>query len=259
MSFTITKDDGATDWVGVVKAVFEGLGQWGWPVVAIVFLVLFRPQIGRLLDRLRRAAVGDAGVDFSDEVVRASALAGAAEEAIPHEETPVQGQSSEPEPSESDEREPEGDGERPSQRGEIGRAVDAAAPPKAIGTATTIQPLQDFAALVRWSPSLAVMSRYRVIEEALTELESALRINQVIHPSLIYGSSYAAVLSPSVVLLVDQLKKLGDAAKAGSAVTDEDAMAFFFSSKTAERAIRNAIRSLGIEDDNWPPTRSGMG
>lgn len=204
MSFTITRDDGATDWVAIVKAVFEGLSQWAWPIVVIVFLMLFRAHIGRLLDRVRRAAVGDAGLDFAEGVARASILAevsqatvtgpvlAAAEKALAEERTSA-----------------------PADMIEVTKGVFSVGPAKS----RIVRGLS--------TPAQAVIDDFERLAQALTNMAKVLEPGSA--PS---GRSAETVLAehhalnPTTALLIDELGRLYSSVALGADVTADEAREF---------------------------------
>lgn len=84
LTLKIVKPDDAMDWMTFVSSL---VGSIAWPVAAFAIAFLFRSQIRKLLDRLRKLSVGDNSMDFSKELEEAEdtakAIVAESAEALP--------------------------------------------------------------------------------------------------------------------------------------------------------------------------------
>lgn len=72
LTFKIVKPDDAMDWLTFISST---LGSLAWPAIVFGIAYLFREQIGRLIDRIKKVSVGDKSVDFAERLDEAEAEA----------------------------------------------------------------------------------------------------------------------------------------------------------------------------------------
>ncbi len=70
MELKIIKPDDAMDWLTFLSSV---IGSIAWPIAAFAIAFLFRSQIRKLLDRLKKLSVGDNSLDFTEKLDEAEA------------------------------------------------------------------------------------------------------------------------------------------------------------------------------------------
>lgn len=72
LELTIGKADDAMDWLTFWSSV---IGSIAWPLAAFGIAFLFRSQLRKLLDRIKKLSVGDNSVDFGEKLDEAEAEA----------------------------------------------------------------------------------------------------------------------------------------------------------------------------------------
>lgn len=72
LTLKIVKPDDAMDWMTFVSSL---VGSIAWPVAAFAIAFLFRSQIRKLLDRLRKLSLGENSVDFAEQLDDAEVIA----------------------------------------------------------------------------------------------------------------------------------------------------------------------------------------
>lgn len=65
LTLKIVKPDDAMDWMTFVSSL---VGSTAWPLAAFGIAFLFRSQIRKLLDRLKRLSLGENSLDFSEKL-----------------------------------------------------------------------------------------------------------------------------------------------------------------------------------------------
>lgn len=74
LELKIGNADDAMDWLTFISSL---VGSVAWPIAAFAIAFLFRSQIRKLIDRIKRLSMGDNSVDFGERLDEAEAEAGA--------------------------------------------------------------------------------------------------------------------------------------------------------------------------------------
>lgn len=72
LELKIGKVDGAMDCLTFISSLIESVS---WPIAAFAIAFLFRAQIRKLIDRIKKLSMGDHSVDFSEKLDEAEAEA----------------------------------------------------------------------------------------------------------------------------------------------------------------------------------------
>ncbi|WP_156359710.1 hypothetical protein [Sphingomonas sp. Leaf28] len=72
LTLKIVKPDDAMDWMTFVSSL---VGSIAWPIAAFAIAFLFRAQIRKLVDRLKKLSLGDNSLDFGERLDEAEAEA----------------------------------------------------------------------------------------------------------------------------------------------------------------------------------------